>query len=45
MRATNTYYIPKSGTLQQPVRSGIMQPKVNFKGERSVKWYEDKLKK
>lgn len=41
---TITYYTPKTGTLQQPVKSCIMQPKANFKG-RAVKWYEDKVKK
>ena len=25
-------------------RFSIMQPKINFNGENSIKWYEDKLK-
>ena len=35
--------IRNSGTITRVGRTGILQPKTNFKGG-SVKWYEDKPK-
>ncbi|MGI6095014.1 MAG: hypothetical protein ACOYBL_06235 [Lachnospiraceae bacterium] len=39
---TNTFCVPKTGVLQQPIKSYILQPAVKpVKG--TIQWYEDKL--